>query len=160
MQHGIDGGATLLSTPLCGGAAPYCELMTLEWRLTHSPMLLQQVALELALRYCGPKVLGSCVAMSAALTVSRDEDITPCAGPHTPVLISRGTLDDVITEEDVAQTVAILRHARPTCGLHVLVLPGKEHAMPRSYTEMRGIMEFWSHVLRSRPPDDAVELTQ
>lgn len=142
--------------PLSGG--------TTDTRATRDSLTLpchvRQVALELALRHSGPQVLGSCVAMSAALTVHAHAGAEPRAAPHTPVLMTRGTCDDVISEEDVAHTVAVLRRAWPSCGPHVLVLPGRPHAMPRSSGDVRGIFEFWSHTLRRRPPGrDVVELT-
>jgi predicted esterase len=119
------------------------------------------VALELALRHHGHKALGSCVALSAALMSNDDRQRTE--GPHTPVLLTRGALDDIVTEGAMTATVAALLQAAPTCGAHVVVAPGKEHAMPRSAAEMRPVMEFWSHTLRVRPPaaDDEtlVELT-
>ena len=115
----------------------------------------------MALRHHGHRALGSCVALSAALMCTDGRQRTE--GPHTPILMTRGDCDDIVTEPLSTATVVALLQAAPSCGAHVVVVPGKEHCMPRSAAEMRPVMEFWSHTIRGRPPatDDetVVELT-
>ena len=112
-----------------------------------------QVALEVAMRHHGARALGGCVAVSAALAEGEPvaSPPSPAPGPHTPVLITRGEADDVITADDVVATVGRLRAVAPSCGAHVVSVSGKGHAMPGNAVEMRAIMEFWAHTLRHTP---------
>ena len=120
------------------------------WRHSH---FLLQAALELALRFSGPRRLGSCTAVSAALlpeSMPREpaEALPP---PHTPVLVTRGEGDGVVSLRAVMQTQSAMRAAAPGCGCDVVAVRGKGHGMPRGEEETRELMKFWASVLSARP---------
>lgn len=134
------------------------------------------VALELARTCCHDRQLGGVVAISAGLleeTLAQQGSTAGCAargssgsspvggssssGDHgsgqcgTPVLMTYGDRDNVVSRQRVDSTVAALRAAG--CEVQLEVLPGKGHGMISSQEEMRSCMQFWAQHLRRRPAD-------
>ncbi|KAL4430866.1 hypothetical protein ABPG75_006122 [Micractinium tetrahymenae] len=130
------------------------------------------VALELARQQqaCGQPV-GSCIAVSAAVLPEQLVELRQQqrrqaqqqqhgqqqsagdgagGGGGTPVLITRGTLDKVISQQRVEETAEVLRSVHGMA-VDVHSVPGKAHAMPQGEAEMRRLMAFWAQHLSRRP---------
>ncbi len=124
--------------------------------------------LELALRHSGERRLGGAIAVAASLLPETLDDAArwtaPLAPPHTPVLLTRGDADDVIPLRDATRTAEAMLRVASGCGAQLVGVRGKAHGMPRDEAEMRHLMTFWAHTLRTRPPvapgETLVELGQ
>lgn len=114
------------------------------------------LALDLALRSCGPRRLGSVVAISASLLPEllmqepkeMDKDVA-CGGACTSVLITHGSQDNVLPRKDVQATRDFILKIHPPVQVGLQFF-NKEHCMVKSKEEMEHLMRFWSQHLHRR----------
>lgn len=114
------------------------------------------LALDLALRSCGPRRLGSVVAISASLLPEflmqelkeEDKDVA-CGGACTSVLITHGSQDNVVSKKEVRATRDFISKIHPSVQVGLQFF-NKEHCMVKSKEEMEHLMRFWSQHLHRR----------
>lgn len=107
------------------------------------------VALDMALRACGPYRLGSVVAISSSLLPesflqsTEENDVTCEQNACTSVLMTHGNQDKVVNRTDVLRSADWLRKAHASMDVQLRTLD-KDHAMVSSRREMQILMEFWA----------------
>ncbi|KAL3131160.1 hypothetical protein ABBQ38_000465 [Trebouxia sp. C0009 RCD-2024] len=111
-------------------------------------------AMHVALHCRGDSMLGSCVAVSAALLPQQLAELKqqrhqPGACSATPLLITHGGQDLELPRSRVDATVATAKQLGSGVRFHSI--PGKAHAMIGSPSEMRHLMGFWAQALKHRP---------
>lgn len=112
------------------------------------------VALEVSAARVGARRLGGCAAASAAFLPERLADSTNAFPPDsrapTPVALTCGERDAVVTRVSVEETARVLRLRNPGVVAEVFVRdgePGETHAAISGEPETRFLMRFWSGTL-------------
>ena len=111
------------------------------------------VALETSAKRVGAaRRLGGCATVAAAMLPERVADAANAFPPSprapTPVALTCGDGDEVVTRASVEETARTLRARNPGAVADVFVGAGKKtHAMVSGEAETRFLMRFWSRTL-------------
>lgn len=109
-----------------------------------------------ALHLGAANTLGSCAAVSAAMNLAiHSTDRAPLSSSSgsnkikTPILITHGDSDVVVSRDDVMATCSLLNAS--CAGSARVVSLHKGHSMISGPEEMRKLMAFWASHLKARP---------
>ena len=112
------------------------------------------VALETSAARVGAARLGGCAVVAAAILPERVADAANAFPPEqrapTPVVLTCGEHDEVVTRASVEETARTLRARNPNAVADdaVFVRVGKKtHAVVSGEPETRFLMRFWGHTL-------------